>query len=820
MVPTILMAALSISVVAGAENQPESEQRKVPELKAFKVNPHQPKIDGKLDDAIWNSGKLEYASVFTQREPDEGMPATESTLVAVAYDEAAMYVGFWCYDSEPDKIQAQLVRRDREAQSDYVTVRIDPFHDHQSGNAFEISAAGVKRDARYFNENNSDISWDAVWDAAAQVQPWGWSAEFRIPYHCLRFSNKESHIWGADFVRNINRKNENVRWAYTPTEDGGFVSNFGHLTNLDGIQPSGHAEILPYVVSRAETEPKSIGNTDGRDYLGNMGFDLKYALSSNMILDATFNPDFGQVELDEPVLNLSAYETYFDEKRPFFLEGSELFRTEFNMFYSRRVGRTPFNDVSDDELGYYTNYPDNTTILGAAKITGRIGERTSIAVLSAMTPEETADYARLSNPRTDTTWDGSFPVLNTSYLDTSFHSGTVEPMANYTVLRVKQDILGQSSIGMILTNASQDTYQPATTGGVDWRLATDDNKWGVRGQAIFSRTSSEDAGYGIDMTIEKLSGKHVRAAIGGTIKNPSLDINRLGFSSRVNSRSTWAWVQYRTSDDWWIIRNSYNNINLNSNWNFDGVNYSLGGNFNTYVELVNNWEFGGGFTVQGEKYSDLETRGHGLWEWPVRPTFSWWANLNTDRRKKVSFTINPGSGSDRGGSWWANYMGIDYRPRSNVELSLGANYHVTRNARRWVTNDEDSTVFADLDQDQLFMHASASIVFNRNLTFQLSAVGLISGLDYAGYRYYRGGQDYSDPVDLYNSDYNFSAMNSTMLIRWEYNPGSTIYLVWTRARPEFDNSVNDLNFSRDFDRLFAGGDQNVFLLKASYWMNI
>ncbi|MDF1544942.1 MAG: DUF5916 domain-containing protein [bacterium] len=372
-VPAVLLLFMMMFGLSHAEKTQESDGRVVSELRAYRVNPHPLKIDGNLDDEIWSGDNLTYASVFTQREPDEGELATESTLVAVAYDDAALYVAFWCYDSEPEEVRAQLVRRDRSAQSDFVTVRLDPFHDHRSGQAFEISAAGVKRDARYYDENNSDLSWDAVWDAAAQIQPWGWSAEYRIPCHCLRFSSKQMHTWGADFVRSINRKNESVRWAFTPVEDGGFVSNFGHLTNIEGIQPARHAEILPYAVSKAETEPKSIGNVDGKDYLGNLGFDLKYALSTNLILDATVNPDFGQVELDEPVLNLSAYETFFGERRPFFLEGSDLFDTEFNMFYSRRIGRSPFNDVNDDNIGYYTDYPDATTILSAAKLTGRLG---------------------------------------------------------------------------------------------------------------------------------------------------------------------------------------------------------------------------------------------------------------------------------------------------------------------------------------------------------------------------------------------------------------------------------------------------------------
>jgi len=808
----------SFSLVFAQET--EKEERVVPELKALRINPHPPSIDGKLDDEIWQNAKLEFAGEFTQAEPDEGHPATESTMVAVAYDDNALYVAFWCYDSEPDKIDAQLVRRDRWNQSDKVTVRLDPFHDHQTGNAFEVNAVGVQRDCRYFNECNADMSWDGVWDSGVKRHPWGWSAEIRIPYHCLRFSEKDEHTWGVDFIRYINRKNEFVQWAFVPSADGGFVSNFGHLSGLHGIRPAGHLEILPYLVSRAETEPKSTGNPDGRDLLGNAGFDVKYAISSNLILDATINPDFGQVELDQPVLNLSAYEIQFPERRPFFMEGADLFSTDFMLFYSRRIGRPPQRPVSDPDKLYYKDYPDATTILGAAKLTGKLGSRTSIAFLNATTQREKAEYAAGINPVIDSSWIGDSLHTELVSLDTVFRSEVVEPSANYSVLRVKQDIFKNSSIGGMLTLVSQDGVHPAATGGLDWRIYTNDGSWLFDGQTVFSRVDSKHTGYGLDATIEKVSGKHMRGAVGFTIKDPNLRINRLGYTPRVNSRSFWGWFQYRTTDDWWIIRNSYNNFNISSGWNYDGVNYSFNSDFNTYIEFKNYWSLGGGIQMQGEKYSDLETRGNGLWQWPVYPTFSWWMCLETDQRKKISLCWNPGSGSDRGGSWWANFIGAAYRPRTNMEFSIGANYHRTFKGTRWVDNIGDSSLFADLDNDQVFLQASASVLINRNLSIQLSAEGLISGLDYQNYRYYRGGNNYSDHIHNYSYDYNYSALNSTLLVRWEYLPGSTLYLVWTRARPEFDPSVNDLDLSRDLDRLFSSGSRNLFLIKASYWMNI
>lgn len=823
----LLLTCLSVSLLVitfsmASADDAEPTERVVPELQAYRINPHAPVIDGVLSDAIWDSSNIQRTSSFTQREPDDGMAPTESTTVAVAYDDDAVYVAFWCYDSEPDKVTGQLVRRDREAESDCVTFRVDPFHDHQTGHAFEVSAAGVQRDCRYYNENNADMSWDAVWESGVSRQPWGWSAEIRIPYHCLRFSNKEEHIWGVDFQRRISRKEEYARWAHVPVSTGGFVSNFGHLTGLRGIVSASHLELLPYAVSSVETEPTSPGNPNGRDLLGNAGFDLKYALSSNLVLDATFNPDFGQVELDQPVINLSTYETFFSERRPFFLEGSDLYETDFMLFYSRRIGRTPWRDADDDEFAYFTSYPKSTTILGAIKLTGRLSERTSIALLSAVTEKEVAKYAAETNVVLDSAWNGDDLETTVVSADTVFRDVVVEPTANYTVLRIKRDILRNSSVGGMLTMVGQESVHPSITGGFDWRLSTNNSAWVTRGQAVFSRVDGDVTGYGFDATFEKAGGQHVHGAFGFTVKDPYLSMNRLGYTSRSDTRHVWAWMQYVTTDDWWIIRNSYHNLNYYSSWNFDGVRYQLGGNYNTYIEFKNFWSLGGGVEFQGERYSDVETRGYGLWEWPVRPTISWWFSLNTDQRKKLSFNWNPGSGADRGGSWWANYLGFEYRLRSNMEFSLGANYSKYTRDTRWVATDynEEKPVFGDLYRETVSLYASGGVVVNRNLSVQLSAQGLISGLDYRNYRHYLGGQDYSDPLTGFNNDYNYSALNSTLLLRWEYRPGSTLYMVWTRSCPEFDDSVNNLDFSRDFKRLFSGNAQNVFLIKASYWLNI
>ncbi|MDD4051330.1 MAG: DUF5916 domain-containing protein [candidate division Zixibacteria bacterium] len=796
------------------------EPRVAPEITAFRINPEPLVIDGRLDDPIWCKLNIDKARVFTQTAPTEGKTPTESTLVAVAYDDAAVYVAFWCYDSEPDKISGQLVRRDRIAESDRVTIRFDPYHDHQNGNAFQVSAAGVQVDSRHYDNTNSDQSWDGVWESGVSRQPWGWSAEMRIPYSCLRFTEKDEQIWGLQLSRYIHRKAESDVWSFTPVSQGGYVSNFGHLKGLTGIQPAGHTEVLPYAVTREETEPRSIGNPDGRDVFGNAGFDLKYAVASDMVFNAAINPDFGQVELDAPVLNLSTYETFFPERRPFFLEGFDLFQTSFNLFYSRRIGRPPRGSINDPDLLYYKEFPKSTTILGAGKLTGKIFPRTSIAVLTAVTQKEAAEYSAGADYRLDSLWvDGNLTTQHMAQ-DTITRSGVVEPSATYSVVRVKQEILKNSSIGGMLTLVNQDGFYPAMTGGFDWRLTTNNNAWAVYGQAIFSRVGYKPTAGGFDITFEKTGGKHIHAAVGSTIKDPNLSINRLGYTGRVNERSTWAWFQYRTTDLWWIIRESYSNFNFYPTWNYDGTNIQMGGNYNCYIVFKNYWYFSGSVNVQGEKYSDEETRGNGLWVWPVYPTVSCYTEIGTDSRKFLAIHASQNQGTDRGGTWWSYHVGYDLRPRSNITLSNCLEFSRYNNATRWVLNEGSRSLFADLDQDQFSLEASASYVVNRNLSIQLSAEGLICGLNYEKYRYYLGGEDYSAPVSGYNSDYNYSALNSTFLIRWEYRPGSTIYLVWTRSRPEVDGTANNLDVSRDLNRFFSAGAQNLFLIKASYWMNI
>ncbi|MEE9442827.1 MAG: DUF5916 domain-containing protein [candidate division Zixibacteria bacterium] len=841
-----ILVFLTFSIVAGQESADNADE--VREVKAYRVNPHPPKIDGFLDDNVWNTDEIEITSGFLQRLPDDGVAATESTSVAVVYDDDAIYFALWNFDSEPDNIVKQMVRRDRIGLADNISIIMDPYHDHQTGVEFCISSVNVQVDRIYYNDSWSDHSWNGVWESAVQIQPWGWSAEIKIPYHCLRFTEKDVHTWGINFSRWIYRKMEDVYWSHWPLSETGFISHSGHLTGLTEITPSKHLEIMPFAVSSSELKPSTPGN-DGKDYYGNTGVDIKYGVTSNLTLDATINPDFGQVELDAPVLNLSAFETWYPERRPFFIEGMDLFRTDFQLFYSRRIGRQPRGWISDTLKIYETNRPDATSIIGAAKLTGKLANGTSLAFLTAQTAEETEEYAI---GYTDTVgYDANGDPIP-EYIETGRPTEVIEPSANYSVMRLKQDIFNNSYVGIMFTNTAQDTRYPVNTGGFDWRLNTNNNAWHTTGQIVYSRVHGQKTGFGFGGEIEKASGEHWRGGIYLNVKDPYLDLNHLGRLNTNGTRSGSVWIGYREDNPQWIIRRMSHNFNTHVGWTYDDYNYSRNTNYNFYMQFLNFWSMDGGISLDAIDYDPWETRGNGNWELPDNKTYNWWAGLNSDSRKKLSFSIHPEGGSRRSGNWWSNYLGVVYRAASNIQISVGANYSKTTSQLRWVENaeykrDTDTIlvpVFGKMDQTSFRPRVTFTYVPSPSLSIQFSAQTLISALNHNDFSVYGGGQDYnydhsvlSDTVDyeVINGEsipisrremnrrdnrFNHSSINSTLIMRWEYRPGSTLYLVWTRSRLERDYTTGEFDMSRDVNRFFKGNDNNLFLIKASYWWNI
>ncbi len=791
---------LMISAVYGSPPTQEDEPQ-TKTVTAVRVN-SPVRIDGVLDEPAW--AEAVPATGFTQREPDEGKPATESTEVRVLYDGEALYVGFIAYDARPDSIVGRLIRRDQWSESDQLSVQVDSHHDHRTGYGFEINAAGVQRDQHLYNDTWDDRHWDAVWQSATKITKEGWIAEFRIPYTCLRFPEQDPQIWGIYFARYISRKKEFSIWNFFPESEGGWVSNFGHLLGIEGIRPARHFEVLPYLVSSGNLERANRGNPDGRDLYKNIGIDVKCGLTSNITLDATLNPDFGQVEADRAVLNLSTFEIHYPEKRPFFMEGASIFRTPIQLFYSRRIGRPPSQSPDVPEGGYELEKVTATTILAAAKVTGKTQGGTSIGFLDAVTQEEKVTVADSLEFRS---------------------SQVVEPATNYSVLRLQQDVFEKSSVGMMATAANRERENPAYTGGVDWDLHLFDNNYSFRGQIAGSQTGPRYNGWGGEFSFGKQAGKHFRGSTGYDFETRKFEINDLGYLRRSDRHGGYTWLQYRTGKELWITRRMYNNFNIWYGWNFDGDDLGKGFSFNNDMELRNHWWAGGWGGYAFKRFDDRETQEGPLVTIPAQLWYGIW--LSTDSRKWIQVNGWCGSEDDRDGTRGFFGTWISVKPRSNIELSLNSEYSQSRNVSRWVAVDTTQTdervdIFGELDTRQLDLTTRGTIMFTRDLSLQFySQVFLASG-DYSNLKRLLSSDRFGPLGDITydeNPDFDSESFHSNILLRWEYHPGSTFFFVWTQSR-SISGETGSFNLRQDIDDLFGSHPENVFLIKVSNWWSL
>ncbi|HVP35867.1 MAG TPA: DUF5916 domain-containing protein [Terriglobales bacterium] len=783
----------------------QAEEDSVKNITAFRINGGV-KIDGVLDEDCWS--KAEKSGGFVQSDPHDGEPATESTYVQVCYDNQALYVGVICMENEPEKIIKVLTRRDRFSSSDAVNVGIDSYHDHKTGYMFKAYSSGTQCDMYYYSDGNEDDSWDAVWESAVKIGKDRWTVEYKIPFSCLRFSKSDSYTWGFYVSRNLMHNQECDRWVRIPSNQAGYVSRWGHLTGIKDIDPPMHLEVLPYVVSTEKTEPERLGNPDGRELFGNVGVDIKYGLTPNLTLDATVNPDFGQVEIDEIVLNLSNYETFYPEKRPFFLEGSKIFepiQTDLcQLFYSRRIGKDP---GYSDSAEYYFSRPTSTTILAAAKITGKTKGGTTIGFLNAVTDREKADFWHINGFRTQR---------------------VIEPEANYNVIRLSQDIFNNSSIGIMSTAVNQKGKIPSYAGGLDWNLRFLKQNYSFVGQTYSSSNGENERGLGYLTALGKDGGKHWRGNIVWFYLDKKINTNSLGYMKRNDLQGGSTWIQYKTQKEAWIIRNSWNNFNLSYDANLNHDRLDWGFNFNSTVELKNGW------TVEGGFYSDL---GVTYTDWEIPPQImkipvgkSGWFDLNTDERKKISGGINLNVGNYWDGYQSAVNLWVTLKPRSNLEVTLEPNWLRMLDVSRFVGFAQDVAdssssfyVFGKQAVDQTGLDLRGIYTFSRDLTVQLYTQFFFANNEYSNLERFFPVDRFSPLGDIFNfqqfrSDFHRREFASNLIVRWEYRPGSTIYLVWTQGRYNYE--TGEFNLRKDFSKLFNTNSDNIFLIKMNYWFNL
>ena len=848
-----------------------------------------PTVDGRLDDAAW--AQATPVRDLLQSVPDEGRPVSESTEVRIVYDADALYVGARLFDAEPGKIVRRLARRDASSHSDEFRVLLDSYHDYRTAFEFTVNAAGVHTDVLYGGDGSfSDKSWDPVWEAATSVDSLGWTAEIRIPFTQLRFAKAAEQVWGVRFVRWIERKNELALYPFVARTESGMASRFASLVGLAGLETRQHLQILPYAVgSGTYRQPTVLGNPfeTPSAYHRSVGADLKYGVSSSQTLDATVNPDFGQVEVDETFVNLTAFEQFLPEHRPFFIEGTQIFDfggsgggvIHFSdlplYFYSRRIGRPPQGEPSSS--GAFQDVPQSTTILGAAKLSGRSAGGWSVGLLDAITARERATVL-------DT-------MTGTRYRD------EVEPATNYFAGRIKRDMNGgNTSIGLLATamdrrpttSALDMLPRDAFAGGLDFFQRWHDKRYTLAGslggsylqgepaalQQVqrssnryyqrpdaqgfrYDPTRTSLAGLSADLYLNKVAGNW-RWGVAGRTASPGFEVNDLGFQNRVDRISAAASLGYKWTRSGRTVRQATAYLQVAPSWNYDGDPIDRKIAAFGYAQFRNFWSGEWSVSYTPRVVDDRLTRGGPL---AMKPA-GWFAsaNLQTDTRRALGAYGFVSVQRDETGGWTVNLIPqLTLRPSAALSLSATAGYVAGRAMAQFVTKARDSTatatlgtryVFAALAQRQAYVTVRANATFSPTLSFQLYAQPFAFAGDYSDFKELRARKTFAfnhygrdngstisrvgdtyivepdgavpgDTLRFRDPDFRTRAVKVNAVLRWEYRPGSTLFVVWTQSRSGYVPYDAGFDLQRDFRReLFRDRPTNVLLVKLNYWVSM
>ncbi len=827
-----------------------------------------PNIDGKLDDAVWSQVPWGGGD-FIQVNPNPGETASVQTKFKILYDAKNLYIAFKNLDPDPSKIVNRMSRRDG-FEGDWVEINIDSYFDKRTAFSFTSSVSGVKGDEYVSNNgDNWDASWDPIWYLQTSIDAEGWNAELRIPLSQLRFADQPELTWGFHITRRFFRNGERSHWKYIPPNSPGWVHLFGELRGIQGIKPQKQIEIQPYVVAKTETFAKEEGNPfmTGTSSGVAVGLDAKIGITSDVTLDLTVNPDFGQVEADPSQVNLTAFELFFQEQRPFFIEGSNTLNfpvNDFNsnnLFYSRRVGRQPQGSVNL-AANEFAKTNSRSTILGAAKLTGKNKNGFSWGILESVTDLERVEIDSIGTRRKQ----------------------IVEPMTNYLVGRVQQDInKGNTVIGGMLTATNRNINDPrlkwlhdnAYSGGVDFVHNWKERTYYVSAKTLFSHVrgsteaitntqlSSErffqrpDNNHaGVDTTRRSLTGTGGTVVVGkksGSIvfdvgltwSSPELELNDIGFLSQTDQLKQWTWLQYRIVTPKGIFRWQRYNINQSENFDFDFKSTSRNYNVNTHFEFTNLWAFSTGASYETHNISNADLRGGPAMHYPGSAYYWFWAS--TDTRKKFSVNVNPEWQWGNNNYMRSSYLEFNFRytPINALSISVSPSISHSTNQLQYVNtgnaNGEDRFIMGEIDQSVARVSLRVTYMLTPNLSFQYWGQPFGASGKYSNFKHVTdaNASEYKQrfatiPASLVdgeyeidedsdgNTDYSFGQPNfnygqfrSNMVMRWEYIPGSTFFLVWTQERNgAFYDEGGSIHQRYNFD--FSEKPHNIFLVKFTY----
>ncbi|HEX2204793.1 MAG TPA: DUF5916 domain-containing protein [Longimicrobium sp.] len=812
-------------------------------------------LDGRLDDAAW--GAAEPVTAFTQVDPEEGRPASEATEARILYDDEALYVGVRLADH--GRVRTRLGRRDMAlGDADWVAVSIDSYHDHQTAFGFWVNPSGVRRDATRTDEGE-DLSWDAVWAAEARADSGGWTAELRIPFSQLRFNPQEGS-WGVQIERVIGRRNETAVFSFTPKRERAGIARYGHLEGLSGLRAGKRLELLPYTVAKTERIHRE-GNPFRDDVESgvSVGGDLKYRVTTDLTLDVTVNPDFGQVELDPASVNLTQFETVFAERRPFFVEGSEIFQfgpgqlpTGGGLFYTRRIGgrHSQLEPGAEEQ-----DVPTGTGILGAAKLSGKTASGWSVGVLDAVTSREEARFIGAG---------GEAGEL------------LVEPLSNFLVGRVKKDLRGgQTYVGAIATAVNRrletDVLRAALpsagyTGGVDFRHEFGRRAWALRGWAAGSHVRGDSAalvavqrrpyhlfqrpdadhldletglssmsGFAGEVDLQRQAGEHWRGSVGVSTISPRFDLFDIGTQRRGDRADVEGSLTYLQQTPGRFWRYYEVSASTRREWNYDLDHIYSQTALNGFFQHLSYWSAFWNVAYAPTALDDRLTQGGPLAERPA--TWSGFAGFDTDARRSVVFSTEAFHQQDDGGGRITEgsvEATVQTSPRWN--LTVGPYFQYARNAAQFLGAAPDSSpaalfgaryFFTGVEQRTLTLNTRFNYTFDPALTLEVVLQPFLSAVDYGeGTRYLAAPRTFrfvDDPdTEVRGDDFNVRSLRGNAVLRWEYRPGSTLFVAWQQQREDVGfgtPGVGDFDFARDRRALFDTAPDNVLVVKVSYWLN-
>ncbi|MFN8650318.1 MAG: DUF5916 domain-containing protein [Gemmatimonadales bacterium] len=825
------------------------------------------RVDGKLDEAAWEQAA--WRTDFLDKEPVQGATPSGSTAVAFFYDEHALYIGARMASANPAGIPRSVSRRDQFTDAEHLVIALDTYHDRRTAYSFVISSGGVRSD--YYHpsdgEGSRDYTWDPVWDAAVTRDDQGWIAEARIPFSQLRFTAAGTQEWGVQINRWMPRVNEDVYWIVIPQDETGWSSRFGLLEGIEGVKPSRRMELVPYVATNGTFRSATPGDPfeDGSRFTTRAGTDFKMGLGPNLTLDATVNPDFGQVEADPAEVNLSAFETFFSERRPFFTEGAQLLRGNGpNYFYSRRVGQAPRGEASGD----FIDRPSNATILGAGKVSGRLRGGTSMAFLTAVTDRETAR-----------TYDSA---------SARFGRASIEPLTFYGVGRAQQEFgSSQSVVGVSLTTVERGLgdsglrsllARRAITGGADWTLRFRGGAYVVNGFAGMSHvagspgamlavqqspahfmqrpdatefrldsTRTSLTGWTAALSASKNAGTHWLWSVGGSAESPLLELNDAGRLQSANDLEASGQLRYREIQPGPLFYRWSTNVFVGKAWNYGGIARGTQASWGNNFTLRNYWRvFVGAFGERPGLNDDL-TRGGPLMGNPG----SWGGDLNLAgyEASPAYWDLSLNLRRDDAGGWNRSLAGsIRVRPSPAVQISITPRWQRGVSSRQYVeARDSGSAatyggryIFAKVDRTTLSAQARVNYAFTPALSLELYAEPFAaSGRYFAfgelprarSYRIRRYGTDgttvttqpdgsrvVSDGATSFTidtRDFNVLSFRSNLVLRWEWHPGSTLFMVWQQDR--FGEATRNVG-TRSLVDSFGAEGSNFVALKVSYWL--